>query len=332
MAELSTKVGIFEKGERDSLQVTYSNGRLLRCNNRDLEDYEVKEGTEVICDRAFFGNKELREIFLPDSVKAIGEFAFSGCKNLVGVNIPEGVTEIKVSTFRDCNSLHTLELPASCTKIAKWVFSDGLETLICHAPSMQIDKYAFLKCKTLKTVLVPEGCINAYVQAFLPCDFMPYFEEIKEELITGEITETSNSLDDTIFEEQNKNQENNLLTYKINLNMEKIQIDPIDMEYLKSLTVKYEEWEDDDDEESYYEERYKVGDHFSDTDIQATLDDEDTDLDWMKEESNTPEEFYGNLVQALVQNDFVSSLKYIKVTDQEGNVIKEESWDRDFWR
>lgn len=115
--------------------------------------------------------------------------------------------------------------------------------------------------------------------------------------------------------------------------MEKIQIDPIDMEYLKSLTVKYEEWdEEDEDEDSYYEESYKVGDHFSDEDIQATLDGDDTDLDWLKEESKTPEEFYGNLVQALVQHDFVSSLKYIEVTDQEGNVIKEESWDRDFWR
>ena len=139
--------------------------------------------------------------------------------------------------------------------------------------------------------------------------------------------------DEDYDEDYSDDEENDLLTDKNNLNMEKIQIDPIDMEYLKSLTVEYEEWdEEDEDEDSYYEVGYKVGDHFSDKEIQATLDDDETDIDWLKEESQTPEEFYGNLVQALVQHDIVFSLKYIKVTNQEGHVIKEESWDRDFWR
>ena len=33
---LSTKISILDKGEKDIFNVEYSNGRLLRCNERDI--------------------------------------------------------------------------------------------------------------------------------------------------------------------------------------------------------------------------------------------------------------------------------------------------------
>ncbi|MCH5235860.1 MAG: leucine-rich repeat protein [Muribaculaceae bacterium] len=77
---LSTKVSILDKGEKDIFNVEYSNGRILHCNEPDLEDYDVEEGTEVICDRAFANRDKLFNIYLPDSIKAIGESVFSGCR------------------------------------------------------------------------------------------------------------------------------------------------------------------------------------------------------------------------------------------------------------
>ena len=179
MSEISTKAGVFETGEKDEHGVSYQGYRLISCSNKSLAEYSVKEGTEAICDRAFMNAKDLKSITLPSSVKAIGESAFAGCKALQDINIPEGVTEIRQSTFRDCKSLGCLELPASCVKIEKWAFSDGLETLVCNAPSMQIDKSAFFSCKTLKTVMVPEGSAVTYAQAFVDCRLTPDIEELE---------------------------------------------------------------------------------------------------------------------------------------------------------
>ena len=179
MSEISTKAGVFESGEKDEYGVAYQGKRLTGCSNKSLTEYSVKEGTEVICDRAFMNARDLRSITIPVSVRAIGESAFAGCKSLENINIPEGVTEIRQSTFRDCKSLGCLELPASCVKVDKWAFSDGLETLVCNAPSMQIDKLAFFGCKTLTTVMVPEGSAVTYAQALVDCRLTPDIEELE---------------------------------------------------------------------------------------------------------------------------------------------------------
>ena len=178
MSDISTKAGVFETGEKDEFGVAYKDNRIVGCYNKQLTEYKVKEGTEVICDRVFMNARDIRSISLPASVKAIGESAFAGCKVLQDINIPEGVAEIRQSVFRDCKSLGCLELPSSCVKIDKWAFSDGLEMLVCNAPEMQIDRSAFFGCKTLKTIMVPEGSAASYAQALVDCRLTPDIEEL----------------------------------------------------------------------------------------------------------------------------------------------------------
>ena len=110
--ELSTKAGVFETGDKDVSGVAYKGSRLLSCRNNKLTEYTVADGTEIICDRAFYDCKAIERIELPPSVKSIGEAAFSSCRNLREINIPQGVTVIKQGTFRDCESLAASELPA----------------------------------------------------------------------------------------------------------------------------------------------------------------------------------------------------------------------------
>ena len=62
MSEISTKAGVFESGEKDEYGVAYQGKRLISCSNKSLTEYLVKEGTEVICDRAFMNARDLRSI------------------------------------------------------------------------------------------------------------------------------------------------------------------------------------------------------------------------------------------------------------------------------
>ncbi len=64
--------------------------------------YSVKEGTRIICDRAFLGCGSLSEIVIPSSVTSIGDSAFSCCDSLPEIVIPFSVTSIGDSAFYDC--------------------------------------------------------------------------------------------------------------------------------------------------------------------------------------------------------------------------------------
>ena len=159
---LSTKSGMFESGKKDREGVGYKDDRLISNYNKELTEYQVREGTEVICDLAFMDSKLLRKIVLPDSVEAIGKAAFSGCQNLQSINIPEGVEVIRERTFKDCSSLRKLELPRSVEKIESGVFPNGLEELTLHSKDVEISKTAFIYCKTLKVLYTYPAGIDYY--------------------------------------------------------------------------------------------------------------------------------------------------------------------------
>lgn len=178
--ELSTKAEVFETGEKDVFGVAYKGNRLLSCHNNKLTEYTVADGTEIICDRAFYDCKALERIVLPDSVKAIGEAAFSGCRNLREVNIHEGITVIKQGTFRDCDSLAELTLPKSVVALEKFSMGNGLTTLTCLAAEMDINKSAFGHCDKLATLCVHNGSETNYRKYLQQCGSDAIVEPISE--------------------------------------------------------------------------------------------------------------------------------------------------------
>lgn len=74
--ELSTDVTDkeVENGIQDEFGVVYSKDgmRLLKCKSANLIDYEIKNGTKVICDSAFQWYNSLQQVIIPDSVTSIG--------------------------------------------------------------------------------------------------------------------------------------------------------------------------------------------------------------------------------------------------------------------
>ena len=113
--------------------------------------YQVKEGTQVIADYAFFACSELTDITLPSSLKTIGSYAFNYCTALSNVTIPNSVNRIDSFAFYQCDSLKEITVPSSVTKIGEYAFGYTEDNLGFTIPSDVIitcvkysaaDKYA----------------------------------------------------------------------------------------------------------------------------------------------------------------------------------------------
>lgn len=96
--DLSTEVTNVELNEAitDEFGVKYSkDGRKLLKVPRQLKgSYSIKEGTKIICDRAFACCYSLTSLVIPDSVTEIGFGAFLYCDSLKSLVIPDSVTSI----------------------------------------------------------------------------------------------------------------------------------------------------------------------------------------------------------------------------------------------
>ena len=81
----------------DEWGVKYSkDGRkLLGVSEKLSGAYSVKEGTRIICDRAFWNCSSLSEIVIPSSVTSIGDNAFYNCK------FPDNLKQELISRFGD---------------------------------------------------------------------------------------------------------------------------------------------------------------------------------------------------------------------------------------
>ena len=84
-------------------------GKKLLKAPKGFSNYNIKEGTEIIGDSAFytfytrfFRCRTLTSIIIPSSVIAIGEEAFHGCSSLTSITIPSSVATIGKGTFSSC--------------------------------------------------------------------------------------------------------------------------------------------------------------------------------------------------------------------------------------
>ena len=134
----------------DGRGVKYSkDGRKLLETPGELSGaYSVKEGTRIICDRAFNLCSSLAEVVIPNSVTSIGDRAFSGCRSLTEVVIPNSVTSIGDRTFLGCSSLTGIVIPDSVTNIGKGAFANccSLAEVVIPNSVTSIGGFAFYKC------------------------------------------------------------------------------------------------------------------------------------------------------------------------------------------
>ncbi|MBR5081203.1 MAG: leucine-rich repeat domain-containing protein [Bacteroidales bacterium] len=193
-------------GVEDEFGVIYSKDgkRLLKCKNFLLDTCIIKDGTMVICDKAFhdFWNRGvvLRQIVIPNSVKIIGNYAFSYCESLKQIVIPNSVTIIGESAFASCG-IRKLTIPQSVTRIGDNPFwgctvdlkndsklfviknqmlierkENRLIAYFGHEASLSIPDSvkciggkAFKNCKTLRKIIIPNSVDTIGDRAFEMC-------------------------------------------------------------------------------------------------------------------------------------------------------------------
>ena len=176
--------------------------KLLKAPKNFDGTYSIKEGTQIICDRAFIGCKSLRSIVIPDSVTSIGDSAFFGCWFLCSLVIPDSVTSIGDWAFGDCLSLSSLVIPESVVNLngnpfCRWngelkclspyfiydnkvLFNKDKSKIIAFrdkkAKSYAIPDYvtsigdsAFKCCESLRSIVIPDSVTSIGYWAFRDC-------------------------------------------------------------------------------------------------------------------------------------------------------------------
>ena len=138
--------------------------RLLKGPANGISHYSVRDGTRVICNKAFAQCYELTSVSIPNFVTCIGDGAFWGCLNLTTIHIPDSVLSIGGQAFNCCNNLSSIRLSNNLTSIGGVAFGSckALKSFFVPRSVIRIGKAIFVGCDNLSTVYIPAGTKNKF--------------------------------------------------------------------------------------------------------------------------------------------------------------------------
>ncbi len=176
MEELTTEVTEedLNNGLNDKFGVVYSRDgkRLLKCEKKGIVNYEIKTGTEIICDSAFECDPTLETITLPDTVVSIGKNAFANCDSLQHVKLSQNLVTIGDCAFCWCSSLKEMVLPNSVVEIGDCTFKlcESMKQLVISNSVKTIGFETFSDCYSLQEIVIPNSVKRLELHAFYSCE------------------------------------------------------------------------------------------------------------------------------------------------------------------
>ena len=181
--DLSTEITEDELKEAfiDERGVKYSkNGRKLLEAPKELRGgYSVKEGTRIICNKAFSTCTSLTSIVIPNSVVSIGDGAFSRCSSLSNIVIPKSVICLNGNPFSDWEGMLECLSPTFIyeddvlfnkdkSKIISFR-NQEIESYIIPNSVVNIGDGAFSRCSSLTNIVIPNSVTDIGNSAFSNC-------------------------------------------------------------------------------------------------------------------------------------------------------------------
>ncbi len=194
----------------DEFGVKYSSDRKRVLGvTKDLIQYTIPEGTEIIESFAFNGNSNigqplsLKSISLPTTLRVMEEGCFAYCSNLAAIEIPCSVEQIDGGVFTDIKQVtsksasfqiignlvcqdkilissfgqpHKVIIPNFILAIQAEAFAasdttfEGIEEIVLGKNTRMIGARAFVHCHNLHTVIIPQGLISIGEEAFAFCE------------------------------------------------------------------------------------------------------------------------------------------------------------------
>ena len=151
--------------------VLYIGKYLIKAKPEISGDYEIKDGTLIVANRAFDSCNSLVNINVPDSVTNIGTSAFGNCTGLKSVTGLNSVTSIGEWVFSCCSSLTSINIPDSVKTIGNYAFDycSGLTSITGLNSVTNIGTSAFGHCSALTDINIPDSVTTIGEDAFVSC-------------------------------------------------------------------------------------------------------------------------------------------------------------------
>lgn len=159
-----------------------------------LESIKLPQTLTKINTAVFQNCSSLKSITIPDKVSDLpGGNIFRDCTGLESIDLGNGgFKTIQGTTFKGCTSLTEITIPASVETIGNQAFfgCSSLATIrfkrsaSATAPAAETNQ-TFISCKDPGVIIVPDGCLEAYVAAWRVgtdgTDYVPSYITIREE-------------------------------------------------------------------------------------------------------------------------------------------------------